>query len=176
MSNIFFTADPHFFHNKIRQYENRPFISVEAMNHSLIENWNNTVHKRAEVYVLGDFSFGKFDETKAIFDKLKGTKHLIMGNHDRSRSRSWWKRIGFDIVINNPIIFYQELFILSHEPLKSYELPIAYKNIHGHTHMQKLTPDGHRFKCIGIADKNAKYINVGVDVTNFKPVSLESLI
>ena len=43
MSNVFFTADPHFGHTNIIRYENRPFDSAEEMDQELIRRWNETV-------------------------------------------------------------------------------------------------------------------------------------
>lgn len=171
---IYLISDLHFGHDNIRIYENRPYDSVESMNKDLIKNWNQVVSKRDTVYCLGDFSFYPFNKTKEIFDQLNGIKHLIMGNHDRSHTRTWWKRIGFDIVINNPIIFYKEKLILSHEPFK--ELPKDFVNIHGHLHSKKLT---YERVILGLTSKNInireKYINVSVDVINFKPILLEKI-
>lgn len=165
--NIYIYSDTHFGHDKIRQYEERPFGSIEEMDKVLIQNWNKEVHKRGEVYFLGDFSFYPFDKTKEIFDRLNGRKHLIMGNHDRAHTRTWWKRIGFDIVINNPIIFYKEKLILSHEPIKAFELPNYWINIHGHIHTKKLDSWIYPIR---------RYINISADATDFKPVKLSTLL
>ena len=83
MIKIFFIADTHFNHNKIIEYENRPFKNVEEMNEKLIENWNSVVGRIDKVFVLGDFGFYN---SKEILDRLKGFKILIMGNHDRHKS------------------------------------------------------------------------------------------
>lgn len=57
---------------------------VEAHNNWLIEKWNNTINKKDIVYVIGDFCFANREETIKILNKLKGEKHLILGNHDKS--------------------------------------------------------------------------------------------
>ena len=55
MSKTFFIADTHFNHEQIINICKRPFKSVEEMNNSLIERWNDTVRDCDRVWVLGDF-------------------------------------------------------------------------------------------------------------------------
>ena len=40
-NKIWFTSDTHFYHNKIVEYCQRPFASVEEMNEELIARWND---------------------------------------------------------------------------------------------------------------------------------------
>jgi len=115
MTKRFIISDTHFYHEKMIKYEARPFASVEEMNKTMINNWNKVVSKRDIVYHLGDFSFSNFEMIKKIFDQLKGRIILIAGNHDRRKTKSWWKRIGFEEVYYNPIVIGN--MILSHEPV-----------------------------------------------------------
>ena len=82
MSNTFFTSDLHFFHKNIIDYCDRPFNSIEEMNQGIIDNWNSVVQPEDIVYILGDISFGKSDETIKLLEQLNGELHLILGNHD----------------------------------------------------------------------------------------------
>ena len=54
------------------------------MNETLIENWNNTVSDRDEIYVIGDFAFMGTKQTELVLQRLKGKKYLVRGNHDKS--------------------------------------------------------------------------------------------
>jgi calcineurin-like phosphoesterase family protein len=54
---IWLTADTHFGHTNILKYCGRPFSSIEEMDETLINNWNNKVNQDDTVYHLGDFSF-----------------------------------------------------------------------------------------------------------------------
>ena len=82
MSKNFYIADSHHGHANIIRYDNRPFRNVEEMDRTLIKNWNNVVTDEDTVYILGDFSWYKENDTIAILDQLKGQKVLIKGNHD----------------------------------------------------------------------------------------------
>lgn len=78
----YYTSDIHFGHNKIINFEKRPFKSVEEMDNTIINNWNNKIKPTDEVYILGDFTFYKGEKTNEILRQLNGSKYLIIGNHD----------------------------------------------------------------------------------------------
>jgi calcineurin-like phosphoesterase family protein len=90
---------------------------------------------------------------------MPGKKILVLGNHDRGRSLTYWYDIGFDEVYKYPII-YDEFYILSHESIYiNHAMP--YVNIHGHTHSENTT--------------NLQKINVSVECTGYKPVLLDTI-
>ena len=76
----FFTSDTHFNHGHIIKYCNRPFISMEEMNETIVQNWNKTVKQKDIIYHLGDVCWGLPD---IFLKKLNGYKILIQGNHDK---------------------------------------------------------------------------------------------
>jgi calcineurin-like phosphoesterase family protein len=78
-----FTSDLHFGHKNIIKYTNRPFNSVEEMNESLIQTFNDKVDKDDTVYCLGDFAFMHANDLRDILSRLNGNIHLIYGNHDK---------------------------------------------------------------------------------------------
>ena len=159
MDKIFMISDMHFGHKHIIDYEKRPFKDVEEMDNTIIENWNKTVSKEDKVFILGDVSFYNKEKTKEIIDKLNGKKVLILGNHDRGKSLSWWRDIGIDEAICYPIII-DEFYILSHEPVYLTE-SMPYANIHGHIHHLQY--------------KDAQYFNVSVECINYTPISFDSI-
>ena len=118
---IFFTSDTHFFHKKIREFcPNRPGTDTDSMNEEIVRIWNETVSPTDTVYHLGDFSFGKSEETKAIIKRLNGHKYLVMGNHDR-RSAQWYADAGFDGVFQYDALLRfpsNTDVVLSHYPFK----------------------------------------------------------
>ena len=159
MSNVYLISDHHFGHKPIIDYEARPFADVEEMNRVMIERWNSVVKQEDQVFHLGDFSFLNQEDTAAIVNQLNGYKILILGNHDRGRSRSWWLEAGFDEVSEYPLV-YQNFFILSHEPLyMNRHMP--YVNVHGHIHGQKFA--------------GSSYFNVSVEHWDYTPVSFAQI-
>ena len=155
------TADTHFGDKGIIGYENRPFQTVLDMDERIIEEWNVRVdftHDR--VFVLGDFSFYEKEETAKIVERLNGRKVLVIGNHDKDRTHKWWLDVGFEQVIEFPII-YNQYMILSHEPV--YLNPrMPYMNVHGHLHSNRLEYRG--------------YYNAGVELHGYAPVRMDEVI
>ena len=78
--SLFFTADTHFFHEPM--VARRAMRNKEHMNEVLINAWNSRVTNEDVIYFLGDFSFGRTDQTKTIWPELKGQIRFIRGNHD----------------------------------------------------------------------------------------------
>lgn len=91
-TNVWFTSDLHFCHRNILKYTDRINVmglnaenpNLDQMNQWIIDKWNSRVMREDTVYMLGDFSFINTDLTRKLLEKLKGHKHLIWGNHDKS--------------------------------------------------------------------------------------------
>ena len=67
-----YISDLHFFHESLlTNMDMRPFPTVNDMNEFMIAKWNDRVHGRDEVFVLGDFSFGGVEETTKVLNRLK---------------------------------------------------------------------------------------------------------
>lgn len=163
----YFTSDTHFFHKKVIEYCNRPFRDVDEMNAYLVNAWNTVVAEPdAIVNFIGDFSFGTAEQTKEIFGRLNGRKRLIIGNHDKSHSKNWWRNVGFEEVVNSKIIQLGRFDVtLCHYPTGDPKHPSYHaaftqeKNqwlVCGHVH-EKWRVKGN-------------VINVGVDAWGFCPV------
>ncbi len=87
----FFISDPHFAHNNIIKYCNRPFTDANHMNEVMIANWNAVIKADDIVYCLGDFAMR---EPKLYADRLLGEKILIIGNHDdKLKSKTVFKEM-----------------------------------------------------------------------------------
>ena len=159
MGSVFVISDHHFGHKHIIDFESRPFEDADQMNEAMIDKWNAVVGKDDKVFHLGDFSFLNREKTGAIVSRLNGYKYLIMGNHDRGRTRSWWLDVGFDEVSEYPIV-YNGFYLLSHEPMYMNK-HMPYVNIHGHIHGQKY--------------EGPQYVNVSVEHWNYEPVRLDAI-
>jgi calcineurin-like phosphoesterase family protein len=155
-----FTSDTHFAHANIIQYCGRPFENIEEMNEALIIRWNARVQPEDTVYHLGDFAFGPTMNIKEFREKLNGHITLIRGNHDRTLKRM--REFGFNGVVNGMLFSFQGLrLLLTHKP--SYDdLSGCDYNLHGHVHETYA--------------RRGNAINVGVDVREFEPKTLEELL
>ena len=154
----FFTSDSHYGHAAILKYCNRPFSNVDEMNEALIDNWNKVVEPTDTVYHLGDFGFGKLNDLKKVFDRLKGNKFLVQGNHDSDSLKLPWagKFVMKELKIND------KMYQLCHFPQRSWDKSFhGARHLFGHCH-GTLTPHG--FSC-----------DVGVDCWGYTPVSFEQL-
>lgn len=168
MGKTFFTSDLHFFHENVIKFCNRPFGSVEHMNESLVNNWNKVVSDEDHIWVLGDISFGKVKETDEILSRLNGIKHLIVGNHDRKGRcedlfNKYWEKHFVDKHDYYRLKVDDWKFVLCHFPFASWER--GYINLHGHLHSVK---DSY-------IPKYLQY-DVGVDLNNYAPVSLDDVV
>ncbi|MCM1578665.1 MAG: metallophosphoesterase family protein [Ruminococcus sp.] len=77
----FYIADLHLGHENVIKHDCRPFKNKDEMRETIIRNWNNAVSPADEVYILGDFAW-KNGEGLETLSQLRGTKYLILGNHD----------------------------------------------------------------------------------------------
>lgn len=77
-SKVWFTSDTHFNEERTMNLWKRPFQGVEAMNNTIIENWNAKISKNDVVYHLGDFGDFKF-LSELNFKKM----YFLLGNYDK---------------------------------------------------------------------------------------------
>lgn len=162
---IWFTADTHFYHHKVIEYDNRPFADVYEMNDALVSRWNERVMKGDLVYHLGDFSFGTDHEIDSILSRLNGQKYLLKGNHDRpacTKNNRWvWVKERHEIKVQMP--WGKQLIVLSH-----YAHRVWRKSHHGSFHLH-----GHSHG--NLDDIGGLILDVGVDCHNYAPTSLSDV-
>ncbi len=186
-TNIWFTADTHFWHSNVIKYTKRPFKNVYDMNQTLINNWNKVVKSNDIIYILGDLCLSGSKKAKEIISQLNGYKILIQGNHDKSKTRilKWGiNEIHPELIIkinNTPvrlshypyrpskwrILWYKIIYYLKFKSPK-------YKNIFKHFAKYRINDNiwllhGHIHNKWKIKQN---MINVGVDVWHYIPVSL----
>jgi calcineurin-like phosphoesterase family protein len=152
----FVISDPHFHHNNIIRYCNRPFSSVENMNSSLIINWNNVVGTDDLVVVNGDFMMGKYD--LGIFNYLKGKKILVKGNHDHKATYELgWESVHdiFEFRDNGKKV------VMCHYPIEIWnEQSHSSVHLYGHVHDKSV---GHK----------PNRHNICVEKINYTPQNIE---
>lgn len=167
---IYFTSDLHLGHKNIIRLCNRPFSSIEEMDTVLMGNWNRKVHRDDTIYILGDLMFRSEKPPEDYLRQLKGKKHLIMGNHDRS----WVKQCDlsqfFESVTNLDFVSDgKRQLTLCHYPMMSWPHMARCYMVFGHIHENT---DAEYWPLIARSDK---MLNAGVDVNNFAPVTFEEM-
>jgi len=162
--SVYFISDHHFGQAAARSFYRRPFASVAEMDQEMIDRWNFVVSPgdEDEVWHLGDFAVRQSAERVAyLLATLYGRKHLIVGNND-------------DAVVTNCALWqsvrqYAETtvdgtkLVLCHYPFRTWrDMEKGSINRHGHSH-GRLKPLPRQF-------------DVGVDVWDFRPVSLADIL
>ncbi len=166
----YFIADTHFGHEKIRLM--RGFDSITEMDEILIDRWNKRVTPEDHVYIAGDFCYKNERPVEEYLSRLHGHKHLAIGNHDRQ----WLKKI-------NPTEWFEEcafvlegdqkgnFFTVCHYPMMDwYRRRHGAHLIYGHIHDTTREPYYRYLQTVPHA------YNAGVDVNNYRPVTLSELI
>lgn len=168
--NIFVTSDNHFFHANVIKFENRPFDDVNDMNNKMIKMWNDKVTNEDLVYIIGDFSFGKAEETNSLLKQLHGKKVLVLGNHDHFvKANNFDKNAFLEICNYKEIEFSGKTFVMCHFPFASNDNKKF--QLYGHIHSNKIDGLHH---CEYKLPPNS--YNVGVDVNNYQPVNLNDIL
>jgi calcineurin-like phosphoesterase family protein len=160
-----FISDTHFFHTNILKFTGedgkriRPWNSLEDMHEYMITKWNSVVKDNDYVYHLGDVTFQYHNGFNELMSRLKGQKRLIIGNHDKIWNpalQRWfvkaelWKG------------FFKEGFTAVHIPLPIPSLRDGAYCVHGHVHQNTIN--------------NPNYINVCVEVRDYTPVNIDTIV
>jgi calcineurin-like phosphoesterase family protein len=159
---VWFTADHHFGHTNIIRFCNRPFVDVAEMDEAMIERWNAVVGLRDQVWHLGDFAYRcSPNRVREIFGSLRGgTIHLVRGNHDRKTTLSLpWTSVQqyAEIVVGGRLV------ILFHYGLRTWNrAQHGSLSLYGHSH--------------GGLPRTCASCDIGVDVWDFRPVSLDEIV
>lgn len=172
MTRDFWTSDTHFLHvNILTLGSGRPFKTIEEHDEFIIDSWNARVNKADRVFHLGDFMMGDRRRFEEFFIRLNGRKFLVVGNHDRIRG--WdghWEHIckRFELETKAGKILMRHApnsldpWAQSSRDLVQEEPGGFSWFFHGHVHNRWA--------------RRGKFVNVGVDVRDFEPKTLEELI
>lgn len=161
MTKTFFTADHHFGHRRILELCKRPFSDTVEMREEMIRRWNECVGPDDEVWHLGDFAYrASDDEIAAVFARLNGHKHLVVGNHDSTATRllPWVTQSPLtEISIDGQSV------VLCHYPLLEWRrYHRGGLHLFGHVH--------------GNNPGVGRSCDVGVDCWDYQPVSLPEIM
>lgn len=190
------TSDWHLDHENIIGFCNRPFDSVTDMNEALVRAWNSVVEHTQRVLILGDLCMGHLEHSLGYLRRLMGYKILIPGNHDRcwcgshkgghGGYQSWeqaYLDAGIDEIIQTGAGFGEPTLELAGQTVKLSHFPYL-----GDSHEQRegdkytaWRPDdeggwllhGHVHNTPGNQPRQARSINVGVDVWDYQMVNMK---
>lgn len=166
----YFIADTHFGHEKMRLQ--RGFPSIEAMDAALIERWNARVTEADDIWIVGDLFCRNIRPAADYLKVLRGRKHLAIGNHDRAWMKTldleaWFTEVGF--ILEGEIK--GTYFTASHYPMMDwFRRRHGAHLIYGHIHNSTVEPYFPYLQTVPRA------YNAGVDVNDFRPVTLHELI
>lgn len=162
MSKKYVISDLHLGHNNIIKFSKglRFGENIEEHDQWIIDQWNSVVTKQDLVYVLGDVSMTK--KGLELVKKLKGSKHLVKGNHDIESIDTYKQYFSAIYGLHN----YRRVFWMSHAPIHPDSLRQMF-NLHGHTHQTLVKMDN--------GDINPRYINCCVEMSYGVPQSLDDL-
>lgn len=170
---IWISSDTHFSHKNILQYCNRPFSSVEEMDETIINRYNEHILSNDTFYFLGDFVFsrrGKVEDVYSYAERLNCKKiHFVLGNHDKlirkHRDQLLRDRVFLSI---EDVIYLRDTspsIFMSHYAHKVWPSShYGVYHLYGHSHNN--LPD----------DPNSFSFDVGVDTNDFYPYSLPSVV
>lgn len=150
---IWIFSDPHFSHENIIQYCNRPFKNAAEMDEAMVERINSVVKPQDHLYCLGDVVMRR--KQLAIVRRLNGHKRLVCGNHDIFDTKEYMEA-GFKKIMAYRVM---DNVILSHIPIHVESMGRFTGNVHGHLHDR--------------AEYEGSYYNVSVERINYTPVTLE---
>ena len=140
------------------------------MDETMMERWNAKVKDDDTVYVLGDLFF-RAATVEPILKRLKGHKHLMLGNHDGS----WTDRVKLADCFESVQTLKEgsvdgRLVTMCHYPMLSYPQARRGYMVYGHIHNN--TGDDYW----PLIMRRPRMLNVGVDVNNFEPVTFDELL
>ena len=183
IGKIFITSDTHYGHkNIVRGTTNwrtqdgevpvestRDFQTIEQMNWRMIDGINNFISQDDTLIMLGDVSFGGFENIDIFLDRLICKNiHLIVGNHDHHIENNREDIQNRFLSVNHylEVKINDRSFVLCHYPLQSWNgLNKGVIHLHGHVH---LSPN----KKFG----NGKRMDVGVDGNGMDPYNINDII
>lgn len=164
MANIWFWSDPHFGHANILDFtlddgsKMRPFTSVEEMDEHMVQEFNKLVKPSDKAYCLGDVAMHK--RHLPTMGRLNGHHRLVRGNHDVEKTKEYLKY--FEEIYATRLL--DRSLLLSHIPIHPDSLRYDWVNVHGHVHNN-----------IGPLHWGPRYLNVCVEVTDYRPLAMEEV-
>lgn len=166
-----YISDLHFGHSNVIRFDNRPFADVDEMDRTMIDLWNARVSQQDDVFIVGDLIYKSEKDPVWYLERLRGHKHLILGNHDSHITENP-KALSYIETIDKMMHVADNgnQIVLCHYPLAEW-----YKSrhgswlIYGHIHNKKEeTYDYMRTR--------ERALNAAACINNYTPVSFNELV
>ena len=180
----YYISDVHLFHKNVTSegsnFDNRPFKTLEEMHETIKTNWN--------------LAWKENEDVISFVSKLKGNKHLIIGNHDRVKDQRY-KQLFVEVCdykeVKDNINGKEYNVVLSHYPLAFWNHQHHYRRdgeeykvwsiqLYGHVHNSneetifqdfiKSLNEKYDIKCI------TKNVGCMMDYMNYTPRTLTGTI
>lgn len=175
---LWFSADMHHGHRRIIEYENRPFTGLDDMHEVMCSRFNRVTVPGDVLYHLGDFCFynaGSQGQGQSLspagYEAMIACRIFhIRGNHDTkgiARHAPDYAVINYSgyriLMVHDPeVAFVNPLFLT-----QSVDLVLC-----GHVHSKWKS----RFLAPQADTPRIPFVNVGVDVWDYAPVSMKQII
>lgn len=158
---IHVVSDLHLGHENIIEYCDRPFESVNEMNRSLVENWNDVVDPDDTVLFLGDLV--PFEDRPHVVEgwlnKLNGQVVFVEGNHDETIPIESHEHLAYET--SNRSLY------LTHYPS---DIPDDWDEwgIYGHHHNNDV-------ETYPFLEPDVRRVNVSVELLGYEPLPITEL-
>lgn len=133
--SIKYIADWHYGHKNSITFDNRPFLTVDEMNATLIQNWNKAVGPEDTIYILGDMFWCGAMAAVKVLEILNGAKILVRGNHDHQKSlefKQYFDQIADYLEVEDD----GRRVVLCHYPIPCFKNNgYGWFHLHGHVHL-----------------------------------------
>ena len=162
---VWFTSDWHLSHANIIKYAKRPFVDVEHMNTTILNNAHRVIGVNDYVFFLGDFCFHTPD-IEYIIQNLPGKEWIwISGNHEKPLKQYLHSHnmIIYDLL---DIVVDTQPITLCHYPMVSWNKShYGAWQLFGHHHSLFTLSNSYVFE--------GKKMNVCTDLYNYYPIDFE---
>ena len=166
-----YISDLHFGHANVIKHDSRPFSDVDEMDRVMMERWNAMVNEDDDVYVVGDFCFRSGRTAEWYLARLKGRKHLIVGNHDW-RTLKNDKAMAMFVSVDRLLEIEDngKFIVLCHYPIAEWNHSMRGSwHIYGHIHGNKNTT----YEFMRTLDHA---LNAGAPLNGYAPVPFDVLV
>ena len=168
-----YIADTHFGHKNVIFFDHRPFPDTESMDEAMIYLWNWRVQNDDDVWIIGDFWYKGNKGPVNYLRRLKGKKHLIIGNHDVKLLKNKQAVSCFES-IDQMTDFADDgkHIILCHYPMAEWKRSRSGSIlIYGHIHTKK--DETYQYM---VSRYPEQAFNAGCMINRYAPVSFRELV